>query len=252
MIGGTVDSERHPFVGAIDGRQIGRPLTPSGALILPKGASDRRTRHPVLGRRRGEEGPCHVRSRRERVLTVALGHRHTNPTYDPARADDPGDLGVVVFDEPVTGIPPASLPTKALLDQIGPDGLRRTTFTAVGYGVSRTTGGSDGGGTPTLDFKSGGTRKAARLEFVSLTPSWLRLEAHGEGDPCTGCRPPEACRKPASTNPIDGRDPRRRSTDAPRLQPGRARPVPGARALVGDGCAPTPRAGSWSRAADSC
>jgi hypothetical protein len=24
------------------------------------------------------------------------------------------------------------------------------------------------------------------LDFVSLTPSWLRLEAHGEGEPCTG------------------------------------------------------------------
>jgi hypothetical protein len=34
------------------------------------------------------------------------GTVHTNPNYDPFRIDNPGDIGVVVLDAPVAGIPP--------------------------------------------------------------------------------------------------------------------------------------------------
>jgi hypothetical protein len=114
------------------------------------------------------------------------GTVRTNPDYDATRADDPGDLGVVLFDEPVTDVRPASLPTEALFSQLGRGVLGETTFTSVGYGVSRTTGGADGGGPPTFDRSSGGTRKLARLGFHSLTPGWLHLAAQGHGELCTG------------------------------------------------------------------
>jgi hypothetical protein len=56
------------------------------------------------------------------------GTIHTSPFYDPAGLGNRGDfsdLGVIVFDHPVTGITPATLPTSGYLDQITPlSGLR--------------------------------------------------------------------------------------------------------------------------------
>jgi hypothetical protein len=55
--------------------------------------------------------------------TWYTGTVHTNPAYDPQSADDPGDLGVTVFDARIRGIAPASLPAEGQLAQLGPPGL---------------------------------------------------------------------------------------------------------------------------------
>lgn len=70
---------------------------------------------------------------RATATTWYSGTVHTNPSFDPQRADDPGDLGVVVFDTPVIGITPATIPSAGLLDGLGPKG---PSFEVVGYGVS--------------------------------------------------------------------------------------------------------------------
>ena len=114
------------------------------------------------------------------------GTIHTNPAYDPTSADDPGDLGVVVFDTPIPGITPALLPTANLLDQIEPNELIDTIFNVVGFGVSEILGGENGGGHPHPDLTSGGTRKAASQSFLSLTRAWIRLGLHENGATCAG------------------------------------------------------------------
>jgi hypothetical protein len=113
------------------------------------------------------------------------GTVHTDPAYDPAgqgQRGDFGDLGVIVFDDPVPGIRPASLPGAGYLDRISD----RARFEIPGYGVSRYLGGSDGGGKRRLDYHSGGTRNLAEEVFTSLSPGWLRLRAAGPATICTG------------------------------------------------------------------
>ncbi len=64
------------------------------------------------------------------------GTSYTHPEYsdftDPANWYD---VGVVVLDEPVTGIAPATLAEPGRLDLLAPSELRKTLFTAVGYGT---------------------------------------------------------------------------------------------------------------------
>jgi hypothetical protein len=96
------------------------------------------------------------------------GTIHKNPGYDPANTVDPGDLAVIVFDTPVSGITPASLPTANLLDQIGPQGLRRSTLNVVAYGV----GSYLEGAAPRPDLSSSGTRRVAQQTFASLTSAY--------------------------------------------------------------------------------
>ena len=113
------------------------------------------------------------------------GTVHTNPGYEPAgqgQRGDFGDLGVIVFDAPVPGITPASLPGAGYLDRLS--GHPRLEI--PGYGVSRYLGGSDGGGKRRQDFDSGGTRNLAEEVFTSLSPGWLRLRAAGSAETCTG------------------------------------------------------------------
>ena len=187
IIGAEPDGTGHPYVGAIDARPTGAPIfTASGVLTSP-------TVFLI---------PAHTAVRFERAgLTQArvtfdpaasdsstwyTGTIHTNPAYDPTNAVDPGDLAVIVFDVPVSGITPALLPTENLLDELGPKGLSRETFNVVAYGVSSYLGGSSGGGTPHPDFSSTGTRRVAQQTFASLTSGWLRLRMNRGSEICIG------------------------------------------------------------------
>ncbi|HEV8339284.1 MAG TPA: trypsin-like serine protease [bacterium] len=107
----------------------------------------------------------------------------TNPGFNQ-RQSDPGDVAVVLFSQNVQGITPAQLPTAGLFDQLGPRGLRRQKFTAVGYGVQAP---EIGGGPPNWPFD--GMRWKAVSEFRALTPAWLRLsqnDATNDGGTCFG------------------------------------------------------------------
>jgi len=187
IIGGQDDGGGHPYVGGIDARPTGAPIfTSSGVLISPTvfltaGHATRRFERAGLTQARVTFDPVASDS-----STWYTGTVHTNPAYNPASVTDPGDLGVIVFDTPVPGIAPASLPTEGLLDQLGPQQLSRAGFTVVGYGVRSYLGGSNGGGTPGPDLSSTGTREVAQQTFASLTSAWLRLRMAGGAVVCIG------------------------------------------------------------------
>jgi len=120
----------------------------------------------------------------ESTATLYPGTPYTNPEYT-WRQDDPADIAVVVLDEPISTITPATLPTAGLLDALATkNGLKRSTFTAVGYGAQEA---SFGGGPPV--FGAGDTRMYSMSSFNALNKAWLRLSqnpATGDGGTCYG------------------------------------------------------------------
>jgi hypothetical protein len=186
IIGGQTDGSGHPYVGYLDTTPIGRPDGPTGVLISPTVLLT--AGHVTQSF--ADHGLTHPRVTFDPVAGSATawytGTIHTNPAIDLQRANDPGDLGVVVLDRPVTGITPASLPTAGLLDALGPQNLPGTTFDVVGYGATQLLGGANGGGPPGWDPTSGGIRKIAQQTFLSLAPGVLRVQEHGNGQICVG------------------------------------------------------------------
>ncbi|RNL77735.1 trypsin-like serine protease [Nocardioides marmorisolisilvae] len=189
VIGGTADGNRHPYVGAVDGRPLGGPVQfGSGVLISP-------TVFLTVGHGTAHfdaAGVSRARVTFDPVVTASSvwheGTVHTNPGYDPGgkgNRGDFGDLGVIVFDEPVTGIQPARLPGADDLTWLL-RGNGQPRFEIAGYGVSQYVGGPNGGGKRRLDFGSAGTRRLATEAFSSLSPGFLRLHATGSADICTG------------------------------------------------------------------
>jgi|SRR3954468_1583610 hypothetical protein len=64
------------------------------------------------------------------------GTAYTHPDYSHfTDLDNWNDVGVIVLDQPVSGIAPAQLAGLGTLDTIGQNNLRKTLFTAVGYGT---------------------------------------------------------------------------------------------------------------------
>jgi secreted trypsin-like serine protease len=117
---------------------------------------------------------------------VNVGDWHTNPAYYSAHGyDDPGDVAVIVFQSPIIGITPASLPAAGLLDDLKAEHtLNDTLFTAVGYGTVRET--NHGGWQSILDNVD---RNRADQEFLSLTNAWVTFSmnlATGNGGTCYG------------------------------------------------------------------
>lgn len=98
---------------------------------------------------------------------------------------DPQDIAVLVLDEPVVGITPATLPTAGLLDQMKADGaLKGQPFVAVGYGTVR----DDKTKGPHSLFWEG-NRRYADQSFMALTKDWLDLSMNpstGDGGTCYG------------------------------------------------------------------
>jgi hypothetical protein len=97
------------------------------------------------------------------------------------------DIGVVVLDEEVAGIQPASLPSAGLLDQLANDGsLKDQRFTVVGYGLTELTH-EPGSGAPV--YGEGDRRRYAVSSFMALNKTVLRLAqnpATGDGGTCYG------------------------------------------------------------------
>ena len=116
------------------------------------------------------------------------GAIHTNPGYNPSGSGnrgDFGDLGVIVFNQPIPGIKPARLPVGGYLDDLARD-PDRARFDIPGYGISGYVGGSEGGGKRQPDSSSGGTRTVAEAAFSSLSPGFLRLHTTNGADVCIG------------------------------------------------------------------
>ncbi len=64
------------------------------------------------------------------------GTAHTHPDYsDFTDMDNWNDVGVVVLDEPVVGIAPATIAPLNYLNRFSPNVLNKTAFPVVGYGT---------------------------------------------------------------------------------------------------------------------
>lgn len=183
IIGGTDDGSDHPYVGGLDATPVGAPFTTAtGVLISPTvflTPAHTTVRYDLAGLTQARVTFDPVASDSSTWYT---GTVHTNPAYDPSNTKDRHDLGVIVFDTPVSGITPASLPTEGSLGQLGAG----TSLKAVGYGLSRILGGSAGGGPPRLDFTSSGTREIADETFAAVTAGWLRVRLDGGAEVCLG------------------------------------------------------------------
>ena len=167
IIGGRFDADRHPYAGAVDTPGPRSGGYASGVLISPTVFL---TAGHVTRSAFDNQGSTRAAVTFDPIATDAskyhVGTVHTNhPEYDPQSADAPGDLGVIVFDEPVLEIAPAALPTAGLLDRMGPQALQRGIFPVVGYGIARFQGGASGGGEPHPDVTSGGARNVAEQRF---------------------------------------------------------------------------------------
>ncbi len=154
ITGGDPDGNRHPHVGLIlfydpDGRfrcsatlvsptvlltaahctagTLGKTLVTFDSVIAeepPSGFPE--AADPTVGFTEAE-------------LTAAgylSGTAYAHPDYsDFTDLDSWNDVGVVVLDEPVTGITPAEIAPQDYLDQFAQPRLNQTLFTAVGYGT---------------------------------------------------------------------------------------------------------------------
>jgi hypothetical protein len=188
VIDGSPDGTRHPYVGAVDGRPVGGPVQfGSGVLISPTvflsvGHGTARFDAAGITRARVTFDPVVSSS-----STWHEGTVHTNPAFDPSgsgQRGDFGDLGVIVFDEPVVGIEPARLATADTIKQFIQGPAPRAEI--PGYGISRYVGGADGSGQRTPDLGSTGTRRLALAELTSISPGWLRLHSTSRADICIG------------------------------------------------------------------
>ena len=181
---GEPDGARHPNVGAVlaDLPGIGRVPLCSGVLVSPTvflTAGHCTAPLPRLGAARvwvtldAELDPS-------RSALIGGSYR-THPRFGHD-AGDLHDLAVVLLDDAVATVRPASLPEPRLLDRIP---RRDALFASVGFGVhTRITGG----GPPSFLFD--GLRRVSYAPIAALTPSSLRLlaaeQATGLGGVCYG------------------------------------------------------------------
>src|SRR5215210_1680725 len=185
---GQPDGNRHPNVGAlVVADEEGEFLFCSGTLIAPDvfltaahcTAAIEQFGFEFRGVTFDEVFDPHT-------SVVYPGTPHPNPGF-PGPSSDVKDIAVVVLDEEVGGIRPASLPRAHLLDRLAKNSdLKGQRFTAVGYGATERTH-QPGGGAPV--FGEGGRRMYAISTFSALNKGFLRLSqnpATGDGGTCYG------------------------------------------------------------------
>jgi hypothetical protein len=176
IINGTPDGSGHPYVGGVDVRPTGRQIPSSGVLVSPTVF----VTAGHVGRFFTDAGLTQASVTFDPVFdgdngTFYTGDIHVNPKFT-GRSNDPNDIAVIVFPQPINGIVPAQLPTENFLGRLRPKQLLSETYPAVGYGISRVSGGNDGGGTPVIDRSSAGTRRVGIWSFMSLSRDWIRFD----------------------------------------------------------------------------
>ncbi len=110
----------------------------------------------------------------------------THPDYNWGPTSNPHDLAILVLAEPVTDIPPATLPPPGFLDDLHAagrlrQGNNRASFTLVGYG------GILAWPPPLITYED--ERRVAASSFQALLPAWLRMSqnpATEDGGTCFG------------------------------------------------------------------
>jgi secreted trypsin-like serine protease len=174
---GTPDGQGHPNVGGLvaptqysDGTWIycsGTLISPTVFLTAAHCGED------------GERVGVTFDTAYEEGDKVYYGTFEADPLYSQVQSD-PHDIAVVVFDKPVRGITPASLPTADSLSNLS----STQTFTSVGYGAYEVTNGPGG-----HQYLYNDVRMVATGTLNSTNPSWLRISMNpstGNGGTCYG------------------------------------------------------------------
>jgi secreted trypsin-like serine protease len=172
---GQPDGNRHPNVGALVGTFDGQTFPYcSGTLISPTVFLT--AAHCNVGTTTVFVTFDSEFSSRSKLFA---GTFYADPQYNQTQSD-PHDIAVVVFDKPIRGIAPASLPTAGQLD-----GLKvNQKFTVVGYGGQEPINQPGG---PVIGFLD--TREFSTASLNSINPAWLRLSqnpATGDSGACYG------------------------------------------------------------------
>ena len=113
------------------------------------------------------------------VNNLQPGTAHAHPLYSCCGANNPYDVAVVVLDDPVDGIAPASLPTLRMLDRMSNRERNAATFTTAGYGTVRDTRRT---ASQALSFD--GRLRWGEQSALSLEPAWLNLSMNSGDRQC--------------------------------------------------------------------
>lgn len=174
---GEKDGDQHPAVAGLVADQAysdGTWLYCSGTLVSPT---------VVVTAAHCADDEARVR------VTFHSAYEDGDPVYsgifqaDPAfsqRQNDPHDLAVVVLDQPVEGIQPATLPQSGSLEHLPKD----QSFVAVGYGAYEVTNQPGG-----HQYLYNDVRMVATSRLNATTKTWLRLSmnaSRGDGGTCYG------------------------------------------------------------------
>ncbi len=182
---GWLDGNRHPNVGAWGFTSNGELVKLcSGTLISPTvflTAAHCTSYVESLGITQAEVTFDSTFSATSKFYTGTI---HTNPGFKNVLGPDPGDVGVIVFEEPIVGITSAAIAPVGTLDKIFQDHeLKNQRFTTVGYGVTAEFRKGPPVFTPNFD------RRYAISEFIALTEGFLHVSenpAQGNGGTCFG------------------------------------------------------------------
>jgi secreted trypsin-like serine protease len=185
---GEPDARRHPNVGALVGAdEEGEFAFCSGTLIAPDVVLT--AAHCIAAiEQQGRDflGVAFDSVFDSDTSPIRPGTPYVHPGY-PGPTSDYKDIAVVVLDESVSSIDPASLPTAGRLDKLAnKNGLKGQRFVAVGYGVLERTH-EPGSGAPV--FGESGIRMFSVETFAALNKTLLHLSqnpATGNGGSCFG------------------------------------------------------------------
>jgi secreted trypsin-like serine protease len=174
---GSPDGQAHPNVGGLvastqydDGTWVycsGTLISPTIFLTAAHCAED------------GERVQVTFDTAYEAGDKVYAGTFEADPAYNQSQSD-PHDIAVVVFDKPVRGIEPATLPEAGSLASLP----STQQFTSVGYGAYAVPRGPGG-----HQYLYNDVRMVATGTLNSVNPSWLRISmnaATGNGGTCYG------------------------------------------------------------------
>lgn len=179
---GQADGNKHPQVGALvdhDSRGTAYAFC-TGTMISPT---------VMLTAAHCDPGVPMVKvtfeSQVQGAAVMYTGRYIPHANYRQSQ-NDPHDIAVVVFDQPIPGVVPAKLPTAGLFDTLKDNGmLADTHYTAVGYGGQERT--FDEKGKPYIAYED--RREWAVSAFGAMNQSWLRLSqnsALGNSGTCFG------------------------------------------------------------------
>lgn len=179
---GEPDGSGHPNVGAMTGLlPDGQRAICTGTLISPTVFLT--AAHCIIAFERflGVVPAVTFASTITDATPLLSGEAHADPVFDITRgvATAAHDIGVIVLDQPVAGITPATLPALGALEGLEPGGAR---LVAVGYGLHLQ---DRARGFVPSDWE----RRVAEGRLMSLTDSSLRISqnpALGEGGACGG------------------------------------------------------------------